>query len=350
MLRLRFIAGLIATLALAGVAAAGYARWWLAQPLALPATPFAFEVKQGASLRAVARELAGAGVVPRDWPLIALARFEGVDRAIKAGNYEIAAGITLPALLEKLTQGDVTQTALTVVEGSTFAELKAQIAANPAIARSALDLPDADLMRRIGAPESRPEGWFFPDTYYFAVGSTDTAVLARAYRLMRSRLDAAWERRDPDTPLKTPYEALILASIIEKETGRGEDRPLVGSVFVNRLKGGMRLQTDPTVIYGLGAAFDGNLRRRDLEQDTPFNTYTRDGLPPAPIALPGQASLDAATHPPKTPVPLFRVARRRNVRILDQSRGSQPRRGKIPEGRPLTRAGPAPGASRSSRR
>jgi UPF0755 protein len=249
----------------------------------------------------VARELADAGVLTRDWPLIALARLEGVDRAIKAGSYEIAAGVTLPALLAKLTQGDVTQIALTIVEGSTFAELKAQIAANPAITKSALDLPDAELMRRIGAPGTRPEGWFFPETYFFAAGSTDTAVLARAYRLMQSRLDAAWERRDPDTPLKDPYEALILASIIEKETGRGDDRPLVGSVFANRLKSGMRLQTDPTVIYGLGATFDGNLRKRDLEQDTPFNTYTRDGLPPAPIALPGQASLDAATRPPKTP-------------------------------------------------
>jgi UPF0755 protein len=300
MSRLRFIAAIIVVSALALFAAAGYAKWWLAQPLVLPTSPFAFEVKPGASLRAVARELTGAGVLGRDWPLVALARVEGVDRAIKAGNYEITEGITLPGLLGKLTQGDVTQSALTIVEGSTFAELRAQIAANPDIASSTQDLADAELMRRIGAPGTAPEGWFFPDTYYFAAGSTDAAVLARAYRLMQARLDAAWERRDPDTPLRNPYEALILASIIEKETGRSEDRPLVGSVFVNRLAGGMRLQTDPTVIYGLGAAFDGNLRRRDLEHDTPFNTYTRDGLPPAPIALPGQASLDAATHPPKT--------------------------------------------------
>jgi UPF0755 protein len=305
MFRFRFIARVIALVALAVVAAAGYAKWWLAQPLALPSAPFEFEVKQGASLRAVAHELAGAGVLTREWPLIVLARFEGVERVIKAGNYEISEEITLPALLAKLTQGDVTQTALTIVEGSTFAELKALIAANPDIAVSAVDLSDAELMQKIGAAGTRPEGWFFPETYYFAAGSTDTAVLARAYRLMRNRLDAAWERRDPDTPLRDPYEALILASIIEKETARGEDRPLVGSVFVNRLKSGMRLQTDPTVIYGLGAAFDGNLRRRDLDQDTPFNTYTRDGLPPAPIALPGQASLDAATHPPRTPYLYF---------------------------------------------
>jgi len=305
MSRLRFIAATAALLLLAFLAAAGYARWWLAQPLPLPTSPFAFEVKPGSSLRSVARELTGAGVLARDWPLVALARFQGVDRAIKAGSYEITEEITLPALLEKLTQGDVSQSALTVVEGATFAELKAQIGAHPDITRSTLDLPDAELMRKIGAPETPPEGWFFPDTYYFAAGSTDTAVLARAYRLMRDRLDAAWARRDPDTPLRNPYEALILASIIEKETGRGEDRLLVGSVFVNRLRNGMRLQTDPTVIYGLGAAFDGNLRRRDLERDTPFNTYTRDGLPPAPIALPGQASLDAATHPPNTPYLYF---------------------------------------------
>jgi UPF0755 protein len=305
MSRLRFIAATVALLVLAFIAVIGYAKWWLAQPLPLPASPFAFEVKPGASLRSVARELAASRVLARDWPLVALARYKGVDRTIKAGNYEIETDITLPELLEKLTQGDVTQSALTVVEGATFAELKAQIAANPDIARAALDLPDAELMQKIGAPATSPEGWFFPDTYYFAAGSTDTAVLARAYRLMQGRLDAAWARRDPDTPLRSPYEALILASIIEKETGRGEDRPLVGSVFVNRLRMGMRLQTDPTVIYGLGSSFDGNLRRRDLERDTPFNTYTRDGLPPAPIALPGQASLDAATHPPKTPYLYF---------------------------------------------
>jgi UPF0755 protein len=278
------------------------------QPLPLPSSPFAFDVKPGASLRSVASELAGAGVLPIGFPLVALARYRAVDRSIKAGNYEITAGITLPRLLDKLTQGDVTQTAQTVIEGSTFAELAAALKANPAIVKAGPDLPEAELARRVGLPGTRVEGWFFPDTYFFAAGSSDLALLARAHRLMRQRLDAAWERRAPDTPLKDSYSALILASIVEKETARAVDRPLIASVFVNRLRLGMPLQSDPTVIYGLGAKFDGNLRRRDLEADTAYNTYTRGGLPPTPIALPGQASLDAAVNPPKSSY-LYFVAR-----------------------------------------
>jgi UPF0755 protein len=171
-----------------------------------------------------------------------------------------------------------------------------------------LDLPDADLMRRVGAPGTSPEGWFFPDTYFFAAGATDLALLVRAHRLMRARLDAAWANRAQGLPLDDPYQALILASIVEKETGRAADRPLIASVFVNRLRLGMRLQTDPSVIYGMGAAFDGNLRKRDLETDTPYNTYVRTGLPPTPIALPGDAALAAATRPPPTGY-LYFVAR-----------------------------------------
>jgi UPF0755 protein len=278
------------------------------QPLPLPTSPFAFDVKPGASLRSVASELAGAGVLPIGFPLVALARYRAVDRSIKAGNYEIAAGITLPRLLDKLTQGDVTQTAQTVIEGSTFAELAAALKANPAIVKTVPDLPEAELARRVGLPGASVEGWFFPDTYFFAAGSSDLALLARAHRLMRQRLDAAWERRAPDTPLKDSYAALILASIVEKETARAVDRPLIASVFVNRLRLGMPLQSDPTVIYGLGAKFDGNLRRRDLDTDTAYNTYTRGGLPPTPIALPGQASLDAVVNPPPTRY-LYFVAR-----------------------------------------
>ena len=178
----------------------------------------------------------------------------------------------------------------------------------PDIAKTVLDLPDAELVRRIGVPGTSVEGWFFPDTYFLAKGSADLALLKRAHRLMRSRLDAAWAGRASDSPLKNPYEALILASIVEKETGSAADRPLIASVFVNRLRQGMRLQSDPTVIYGLGAKFDGNLRKRDLETDTSYNTYMRDGLPPTPIALPGQASLEAVTNPPKSAF-LYFVAR-----------------------------------------
>jgi UPF0755 protein len=298
--------GVLLLLAAAGTAGAGW--WWLERPLPLPASPYAFEVRSGSSLRQVAHDLAAAGIVPGALPLVALARLRGVDRAIKAGNYEISSGVTLPQLLDRLTQGDVLQTALTLVEGTTFADVRRALQANPAVAKTLLELPEDELMQRIGAPAGSAEGWFFPDTYFFASGATDATLLRRAYRLMRARLDAAWERRAAGLPLKDPYEALILASIVEKETGAGADRPLIASVLLNRLRLGMRLQADPTVIYGMGAAFDGNLRKRDLETDTPYNTYTRDGLPPTPIALPGQAALDAVTNPPQTSY-LYFVAR-----------------------------------------
>jgi len=274
--------------------------WWAAQPLRLPASPYAFDVKSGASLRSVARDLVKGGVLPNEYALVLPARLRQADRAIKAGNYEIAEGVTLSQLLDKLTQGDVTQTAMTVVEGSTYGELAAAVKASAQIAKSTPEAPLSAISASLGIPQANPEGWFFPDTYFFASGTRDLELLTRGYRLMRSRLDDAWAKRVEDLPLKDPYEALILASIVEKETGNAADRPLIASVFVNRLRLGMRLQSDPTVIYGLGAKFDGNLRKRDLETDSPYNTYLRDGLPPTPIALPGQASLDAATRPPKT--------------------------------------------------
>ena len=300
----------IAALVAAALAVAGGYVGWRAytQPLPLPTSPFAFDVRAGSSLSGVARDLAAAGALPEPWSLIALARWRNADRAIKAGSYEVAAGITLPQLLAKLTQGDVTQKSLVLVEGATFADVRRLLRENPDVRNTVLDLPDAELMARLALPGASPEGRFFPDTYFFAAGSTDAALLDRARRALDARLAAAWEHRATDLPLKSPYEALILASIVEKETGRAADRPLIASVFVNRLRKGMRLQTDPTVIYGMGAKFDGDLRRRDLEADTPWNTYTRDGLPPTPIALPSQASLDAVLNPPATPY-LYFVAR-----------------------------------------
>ena len=296
---------IVVLLVVAGVIGAGVVDAWYRKPLPLPGSPFDFEVRQGMSLANVARHLHDAGVVPHAAALTWLARFRGVDRAIKAGSYEIEQGITLPALLAKLTQGDVMQTALTIVEGTTFAELKRTLRESTDVAHQVVDLPDAELLARIGASEPSPEGLFFPDTYFFATGSSDLVLLKRAYRALHERLDAAWSRRAPDLPLATPYEALILASIVEKETGRGQDRPLIASVFVNRLKLGMRLQTDPSVIYGMGEQFDGNLRKRDLEADSPYNTYLRTGLPPTPIALPSQASLDVVVNPPATPYLYF---------------------------------------------
>ena len=293
---------------LGAIGAAGLAWWTLERPLALPQSPFEFDVRPGMPLSAVAHELQAANVVPQSWAMIALARFRGVDRAIKAGSYEIETGITLRQLLARLTQGDATQTSLAIIEGSTFAQVRRALRDGGQVRNTVLDLPDAELMARLGAPGQGAEGRFFPDTYFFAAGSNDVAVLRRAHDAMTSRLATAWDKRADGLPLKSPDEALILASIFEKETGRPADRPLVASVFINRLKQGMRLQTDPTVIYGLGDKFDGNLHRSDLDADTPWNTYTRDGLPPTPIALPSQASLDAVLHPPPTDY-LYFVAR-----------------------------------------
>ncbi len=302
---MRFVVGLL----LLVLAVSGAAYWWATtQPLHVPAGGYALTVKQGATLRSVARDLAAADVLPADWTLVALARLYRVDRTIKAGNYEIGAGTSLAGLMAKLTQGDVTQSSIAIVEGWTVRDLKAALKSDPKIVKRIIDLPDAELMRSIGATETAPEGLFFPDTYFFASGSTDAALLARAYRVMHERLDAAWASRASDLPLASPYEALTLASIVEKETGRPADRPLVAAVFINRLKLGMRLQTDPAVIYGIGERFDGNLRKSDLERDHAFNTYVRSGLPPTPIALPGQASLDAVLHPAAVPY-LYFVAR-----------------------------------------
>jgi len=295
-------------LAVAAFAAVAGLRWYLERPLALPSTPYAIEIASGATLSGVARDLAAAGVIPHPVVLVALARWRGADRSIKAGNYELAQGITLPGLLAKLTQGDVTQVALTIGEGTTLRDLRAALAARRDIAREVAALPDADWPARLGIDAPHPEGQFFPDTYFFAAGTTDTTILRRAHRLLRERLDAAWAARAPGLPLASPYEALILASIVEKETGRPADRPLVASVFVNRLRIGMRLQTDPTVIYGLGESFDGDLRRRDLDADGPYNTYTRAGLPPTPIAFASQASIEAVLDPPATDY-LYFVAR-----------------------------------------
>ncbi len=296
----RVAASFFIVVLVAAGAAAWVARDWYGAPLPLPTSPFDFEVRAGSSLASVARRLHDAGVLPHAAALTWLARVRGADRAIKAGSYEIEAGVTLPRLLDKLTQGDVLQTAVTIVEGTTFAELRRALRENTQLAQETADWPDAQVLARIGAAETQPEGLFFPDTYFLATGSSDLALLKRAYRLLHERLAAAWARRTPDLPLATPYDALILASIVEKETGRAGDRPLIASVFVNRLQRGMRLQTDPAVIYGMGSRFDGNLRKRDLETDTPYNTYLREGLPPTPIALPSQASIDVVVAPPKT--------------------------------------------------
>lgn len=294
---IRRIFNLSILLALLVAAGLGY---YVTRPLQLPATPFIFDVKQGHSLRGTAREMQQAGLLETDWQLIWLVRLSGKSTQLKAGNYVLDHPVSLLKLLEIVTKGEVSQRQLSIIEGWTFKQLRESLNSSPDMVHTTLNLSDQEILQRIGAVENHPEGLFFPDTYYFAAGSNDLVIFKRAYQTMQKHLQQAWLARAPDLPMKTPYEALILASIVEKETGAPEDRSMIAGVFVNRLRKGMLLQTDPTVIYGMGDRFDGNLRKRDLLKDTSYNTYKRAGLTPTPISLPGVASLQAAMHPAQT--------------------------------------------------
>ena len=294
---MRIIVRLILLALLAGAAFAGWMAWFAASPVPLRASPLAFEIQPGLSLRGAATAMAEAGVGFRPWQFSLLGRWSGQANGIKAGSYEVETGITPRQLLEKLTRGDVTQAEIVFVEGRTFRQLRTALDADAHVRHDTQGLTDAEVLARIGAVEPHPEGLFFPDTYLFAKQSSDLAILRRAYQAMQRHLAVAWAGRDASVPFATPYQALIMASIVEKETSQPADRPLVASVFANRLRIGMPLQTDPTVIYGLGDKFDGNLRKRDLLADSPYNTYTRKGLPPTPIAMPGLASIEATLRP-----------------------------------------------------
>lgn len=281
----------------AAVAVVGWFYFYANNPLPLPQKPFEFTVKQGASLKSLSRQLTDAGLLPEAQSFWLLGRASDQATGIQAGTYRLTESITPLALLKKLNDGDVVTIGLTFVEGITFAEMRAQLESAVGLQITLKGLSNNDVLKKIGATESNPEGLFFPDTYRFSAGSTDLELLKKSYRMMQQKLAQAWEQRDTGLPYKVPYEALIMASIIEKETGKAEERPLIGAVFTNRLRIPMRLQTDPTVIYGMGQRFDGNIRRRDLTADTPYNTYTRDGLPPTPIAMPGWGALLAAVKP-----------------------------------------------------
>jgi UPF0755 protein len=261
------------------------------------ATPVQFSLKQGSSLRSAARQMQEAHVVASPWQFEALGRLSGHATRVQAGNYEVRGDVSPFRLLQMITSGVRGQDQLTVIDGWTLRQLRAALDEHPALKHETAGLSDVDFASRLGIAQATAEGWFLPDTYFFPNGATDTALLQRAHRAMRNQLEALWASRAKELPLTTPYEALVLASIIEKETGKPAERPLIAAVFVNRLKIGMKLQTDPTVIYGIGAQFDGNLRKRDLLEDGPYNTYVRTGLPPTPIALPGIASLNAALNP-----------------------------------------------------
>ena len=285
---------------LLGIALGGAAYWWLHQPLDLGPEPLELAIEPGTTPRGVARDVVAAGVKTDARLLYAWFRVSGQDRAIKAGNYELPPGTTPISLLQKLARGEEALRALTLVEGWNWRQVRQALAKEEQLKHDAAALTDEALMAQLGRPGVAPEGRFFPDTYTYAKGSSDIALLRRAMHAMDRHLEAAWAQRATDTPLKSADEALTLASIVEKETGKASDRGQIAGVFVNRLRVGMLLQTDPTVIYGLGEKFDGNLRKRDLQTDTPWNTYTRAGLPPTPIAMPGKASLLAAVQPQAT--------------------------------------------------
>jgi UPF0755 protein len=254
-------------------------------------------IPSGASVRSVATELYHRGALKHPLYLVLLARWQGVARDIKVGEYHIQPTTTPPEFLRQIVAGKVVQYSLTLVEGWTFSKMMVAVQNNPHLRQTLGKIPVSEIMKRLGYPGKHPEGRFFPDTYFFPAGTTDLDFLRRAYRLMKKNLAREWENRAPKLPYQSPDEALILASIIERESALPEERPLIAGVFMRRLQKGMRLQTDPTVIYGLGDHFDGDLRRRDLKKDTPYNTYTRLGLPPTPICMPSIGSLQAALHP-----------------------------------------------------
>ena len=296
----KLVLRLLSWLLFLALALGGAAAWWVHAPMPMGNTALELEIEPGTSPKGVARNVERAGVRVDARLLYAWFRVSGLDRRIKAGNYEITPGTTPYTLLQKLARGEESLQALTLVEGWNFRQVRAALAREPGIKNDSAALSDIELMARLERPGVAPEGRFFPDTYTYAKGSSDLAVLRRALHAMDRHLDAAWSQRASDTPLKSADEALILASIVEKETGRASDRAQIAGVFINRLRIRMLLQTDPTVIYGMGEAFDGNLRKRDLQTDTPGNTYTRPGLPPTPIALPGKAALLAAVQPEAT--------------------------------------------------
>ena len=297
---------LLLSFLLGALASAAY--WWANSPIVLREATVDFRITPKSSLRSAATQMQDAGIAINADLLALLARWQGVATGIKAGSYSVSQGVTPTQLLSKLARGDVTQGEALLVEGWSFRHWRARLDQHPHLKHDTLGLSEAEIADKLGIEGGKVEGWLLPDTYLFDRQSSDLELLARAHRAMKKKLEQAWNERDPNLPYKTPYEALTMASIVEKETGRNEDRAHVASVFVNRLRKGMLLQTDPTVIYGLGDTFDGNLRKRDLQNDTPYNTYTRGGLPPTPIAMPGQASIQAAMHPAANDM-LYFVAR-----------------------------------------
>lgn len=290
-------------LLLSVLAVLGFSAWlfiYAKTPLNLTPDAQEISIKPKSGLKSIADQLVTQRVIPHAWPFVILGKVLRKEPYLQAGDYTLNKNINPYQLLRSLHHGKTMQGSITFIEGKTFRQMREKLAKNDAVKTTIVHLPDAEVMRIVGKSEKHPEGLFFPDTFYFNRNTADIVLLKRSYESMQSKLASAWANRAPNLPYKNSYEALIMASIVEKETGKASERPMIAGVFLNRLRIGMRLQTDPTVIYGMGDQYDGNIRRKDLTADTPYNTYTRNGLPPTPIAMPGMASIEAALHPEKT--------------------------------------------------
>ncbi|MBW3500144.1 MULTISPECIES: endolytic transglycosylase MltG [Janthinobacterium] len=303
-----FFKKLVVSSVIAAIGVGGTFVYWAQQPITTDGEAIPFTISPGSGAHAAGQQIADAGVPIVPILFNMLARIEGKTSKIKAGSYELKPGTTPQRLITQLARGEFAQESLTIIEGWTFKQMRLAMANHPGLKHDTVGLSDKELMAKISPEYVLPEGLFFPDTYLFAKGASEMQIFRQAHTAMIGRLSEAWDKRDPALPYKNPYEALIMASIVEKETGQKSERAMIAGVFVNRLKTGMLLQTDPTVIYGMGDNYQGKIRKRDLEADTPYNTYTRGGLPPTPIALAGAQSLTAALAPARTQA-LYFVAR-----------------------------------------
>jgi UPF0755 protein len=285
---------------LSAIAAGAWLYHYAKTPLNLTPEAQEITIKPNSGLKSIANQLVAQQVIPDALPFVILGKLLQKEPYLQAGDYTLNKNVSPYQLLLSLNHGKATQGSITFIEGKTFKQMRAKLAKNDAVKSTIADLTDAEVMRLVGKGEKHAEGLFFPDTFYFDRKTADIVLLKRSYENMQSKLASAWANRASGLPYKDSYEALIMASIVEKETGKASERPMIAGVFLNRLRIGMRLQTDPTVIYGMGDKYAGNIRRKDLTTDTIYNTYTRDGLPPTPIAMPGAASIEAALHPEAT--------------------------------------------------
>jgi UPF0755 protein len=290
----------VAVLVLGAVALAVWIVIFMIRPLPMASETIGLQIPAGASVRGIADQLVSAGVLTEPYSFLLTVKLTGSGSQLQAGDYALNTPLQVMSLIDILKHGTFDQFKLQLIEGKTFADFRQKLAQMPGIRHDTVMLSDSELMQQISGQAMHPEGWFFPDTYFLDAQSSDADLYKRAYQKMAQHLSAAWEAREAGLPYRSMYEALVMASIVEKETGVEEERPQIAGVFINRLRKGMRLQTDPTVIYGMGTRYRGNITKKDLLTDTPYNTYTRSGLPPTPIALPGLASIQAALHPAKT--------------------------------------------------